>query len=464
MKWHQIDCQSSTSLPKNNDSIIDKERKIPASLWADCSAREEYDDVASSDAPFSLTIKGRGNASWLQPKKPYKIKFDKKQSIFGLPKNKHYALLADIQMMGPLSIAGMELGRQIGMSWAPMMVPVELVLNGNYEGSYLLAESVKIGAGRIDIYEQPENNEDESSIPYGWLVEIDNYNDEFQITLPEKDGALLRITHKSPESLSTAQRTWLIDEFTTINEAIYQEDKNATPWIDYIDITSFAKYFIVSEVMNNLDAYTGSFYLHKDAGENTLWVAGPLWDLSWCQPKSNWVIYSREDHLVHWMKELIKYPAFTNEINRLWSEFYPLGVNAALEYLDGHKPHCIESTESNNNRWPDLKLSHDRFDFVKNLIINNAEWVNENLPAISNSTVSVSQLYISDLNVNVNGKILTVNYPERIKEIKLIDLTGKAIELRGSCGQIDLSTFSKGIYIILVSDVNGNSSITKVII
>lgn len=446
---------------ENNDSIVDKERKIPATFYADCSAREEYDNIASIDSALTLTIKGRGNASWLLPKKPYKLKFDKKQSLFGLPKNKHYALLADVQMMTPLSIIGMEMGRQIGMTWAPHMQPVELILNGNYDGTYLLAESVKISSGRVDIYEQPEGNEDEELIPYGWLVEIDNYSDNFQITIPEKDGALLRITHKSPELLSTAQRDWLIHEFTEINSAIYSEDKKSTTWSDYLDMTSFAQYFIVSEVMHNLDAYTGSFYIHKDKGVNAKWIAGPLWDVTWCQQKEDWVIYSRTDNISHWMKELVKYPAFVDEIQRLWLDFYPDGVNAAIEHLDYFAGYVNSSIEANNNRWPGLKLNSSRFKSAKEIIVNNAEWVNENI-----GNLIPRQTWVNEIRPNktthIDGSILKIT-DEDVTSITAISVTGVRTPLPMS-KSIDLKPLGKGYFIICVAKKDGSTLIKKIII
>lgn len=71
----------------------------------------------------------------------------------------------------------------VGLGWNPRYYPVELVLNGRYDGIYFLYESIKIDSNRLDIFEQPEENTDPTTIPYGWLVEIDNYADEFQVMI-----------------------------------------------------------------------------------------------------------------------------------------------------------------------------------------------------------------------------------------------------------------------------------------
>ena len=65
-----------------------------------------------------------------------------------------------------------------------------------------------------------------------------------------------------------------------MNEAIYSDDAWGSAWAAYIDVASAARYFIVREVMHDTDGYNGSFYLHKDLGEDALWNFGPIWDAS----------------------------------------------------------------------------------------------------------------------------------------------------------------------------------------
>lgn len=136
---------------ENYVPIIDKETKIPASLYIDSSMSEKFENLGTAENPLELTIKGRGNASWLYHKKPYKIKFEKKQAPLGLTKSKHFALLPEVNVRAITSYWGFDLGRALGMMWAPEFQPVELILNGNYEGLYMLIESIKIQEGRVDI-------------------------------------------------------------------------------------------------------------------------------------------------------------------------------------------------------------------------------------------------------------------------------------------------------------------------
>ncbi len=104
---------------ENNAPILDKVTLVNATCHIDCSMTDDFDDFGSIENPLELTIRGRGNSSWLVDKKPYKLKFSKKQSLFGLPKSKHYALIAESKTIGMMSFWAFELARKLGMAWAP---------------------------------------------------------------------------------------------------------------------------------------------------------------------------------------------------------------------------------------------------------------------------------------------------------------------------------------------------------
>lgn len=61
---------------------------------------------------------------------------------------------------------------------------MEVVLNGEYIGLYFLTETIRIDKDRVDIYEQNDGETDPDLIKGGWLVEVDNYIDDCQITIP----------------------------------------------------------------------------------------------------------------------------------------------------------------------------------------------------------------------------------------------------------------------------------------
>ena len=109
-----------------------------------------------------VKIKGRGNSTWTFPKKPYKIKFDEKVSLLGEPADKEWVLLANYPDKTSLrNKTAFEMGRMSSLDYTCRTHFVELVLNGEYCGTYQLGEQLKIAKHRVDVGDD------------GFLLEVD---------------------------------------------------------------------------------------------------------------------------------------------------------------------------------------------------------------------------------------------------------------------------------------------------
>lgn len=393
-------------------------------------------NLGSEDSPLPLEIRGRGHSSWKGVKKPYKLKLGEKASLLGMNKHKHWALLRFYEP----TVAGLQLGNIMGMDWTASTRPVEVILNGDYQGLYLLTETNRIGKQRLNIYEQPNWNEDVNTIPYGWLVEIDNYIETNQIKIAENNKWTLQVTYHSPDSLSLAQRSWLIEDFKAMNAAIYDADKTNSTWEQKIDVDAMARYFIVQEVLDNSDGFHGSFYLHKDKGDDARWVAGPLWDLSCNQrAKTDYTFLMKTTYtfVPHWIGELIQDEDFCRAVRREWSKFYPQQVQPWMDYIDEHLLPCSTAYEQEKTLWnfTDQSTLSQRVEKLKSSLLANIEWFNSHLPGETNS--------ITDLGI-VNQEVVHVEY---------INLAGMRSSRPWS-----------GINIKLTTYVDGSTSSDKVII
>ena len=417
---------------ENGDSILDKVTKIPATLYIDASMTDDFEDLGSPEKPVELTIKGRGNASWEFMKKPYKLKFENKQSPLGMSKSKHYALIAENTNKGIYSFWGFELGKQLGMAWTPSFEPVELILNGNYDGHYLMFESVKIDKNRVNIFEQEEENEDPETIPYGWIVEVDNYSDENQIVITERAGKYLKITHKSPEVLSSAQRKWLGDEFKDILHRLNNDDIYEPTWTQKIDIESFAKYFIISELIGNLDAYTGSFYLHKDMGEDAKWIVGPLWDLDYATTEDDWVFNRRIDENVHFIKEALNFPIFIDEILKVWESITPEFLQKIYDKMYTYWEKTQSALSKDTARWPSLKYSARLSFMTEKLIPTRYLWIKENIMNLYPQEAGIENIKLPEIETDNTNDIYNF----------------QGVLLKKSANQADINSLSPGFYIV----------------
>ena len=139
-------------------AITDKENYVPGTVYID-PLNTGYAALGTSTSPLTAQLKGRGNWTWSGfDKKPYKIKFDAKQKVLGMPKNKHWVLIAGADdWLGYLkNPVGFMISKALGLRWTPGIVPVELVLNGNYQGLYFLTEHVRVDKNRVNIQEQED--------------------------------------------------------------------------------------------------------------------------------------------------------------------------------------------------------------------------------------------------------------------------------------------------------------------
>lgn len=369
---------------ENRQPVTSKTEYVDAGYWLDPSGKDGVEPLGSRSEPLPMQIRGRGHSSWNGVKKPYKIKLGKKTSVMGMPKNKHWALLKPTES----TVAGLQLGRLMGMAWTPDFRPVEVVLNGDYIGLYFLTETIRIDGNRVNIYEQPDGETNPELIKGGWLVEVDNYRDDCQITIPENSKWNLTLRYHSPEDLSRAQLKWLTDEFKAINAAIYSADKTSAEWEKYIDVESMARFFILQEVMDNPDGFHGSFYLHKDLADNAKWIAGPVWDLTcYDRVKTDYTFRMKVHYgfTPHWIGELIRYESFCKAVESAWRELYPDRISEIFSYIDATVPPLGEAWRNDDARWdgdPSQSAAW-RAEKIKNALDRNIQWFNAHLPNIS---------------------------------------------------------------------------------
>ena len=263
-------------------------------------------------------IKGRGNATWGAPKKPYNIKFDKKTSLFGIGKAKKWTLLAnyyDVTLArNPLA---WYLAERAGLDFTPEYQHVDLFVNGEYLGNYIICESVEVGSERVDIADLESMNEDANpdvdletlpqvgtgahgavlsgsergsakwievpndpdDISGGYILEYDTwyYNGELCGFVTDNGQP---VVVKTPEIASRAEVEYVRTFVNSATNAIYSssgynsEGKN---YADYYDIDSLAAMYIVQEFSSNIDAGMSSLFAYKDVGSDKI-VFGPAWD------------------------------------------------------------------------------------------------------------------------------------------------------------------------------------------
>lgn len=332
----QPDYQTQTDMPVlyintlNGEPVDSKEVYRKATYYLDNRGIEGIKAVASAELPDTLQIKGRGNWTWSAfDKKPYRLKLNKKTALLGLKKSKHFGLLAhaDDRFAWMRNTMGFLLSEQMELAWTPQQQPVEVVLNGDYIGLYMLTELIRVDKNRVNIVEQADLCTHPDSITGGWLVEIDNYREDGNIEFqepafePYHGARTAMFTPKAPEVLSNAQRTYLTSQLEGLQDAIYSNSD--TRMKEMIDMESLAKFYLVQEIMSNCESFNGSCYLHKEMGSDEKWVWGPVWDFGNSYDRNNeMMIYEGESMFAQkWIARMLQHPVLQTEVQKQWSHW-----------------------------------------------------------------------------------------------------------------------------------------------
>lgn len=371
---------------ENNAPIVSKDDYINATYYLDNKGLSDYQSIGSKSAPLTMEIKGRGNYSWTGfDKKPYRIKLADKQPLLGMNKSKHFALLAHADDSNDRkgfmrNAVGFELSKLIGMTYTPEAKPLEVVLNGDYIGLYFLTEHIRVDKDRVNIVEQEDEETDSEAITGGWLVEIDNYDDDPHITIKEGGKTTMWITYKTPEVLSYQQEQYLTQQMKLIDNLVYG-DKNSNELWNYLDMDALAKFYIVQEIMDNYESFHGSCYLHKEIGANEKWHFGPVWDFgsSFNRDKSQYM-YQGDVWHNHWIPEICKFPAFMERVKEIWNEFYNGNYNNIYSFIDAHENLIKQAAVKDKERWGQYHGSQTistYIDRTTEVLRKNAAWLNE---------------------------------------------------------------------------------------
>ena len=307
-------------------------------------------------------VKGRGNSTWDMPKKPYRIKLDKKASLLGMPENKNWVLLANYADKSLIrNEVAFSLSRSIGRPFTVASRFVELYLNGSYLGSYQLTQQVKEGPGLVDIEEQQEGTTSLPDLSGGYLIEQDLFANGEPVYFYTAKRMPFVIKYPDEDKINQQQKDYIKNHFQKLEDALYAA--NFTDPINgyrkYFDVNSYVDYYIVNEVIGNPDAFR-STYLFKKRNDDKIYT-GPIWDFDKAANNDN-RLGDQVNGLMSnsafepkiWFKRLMMDQSFRQRIRSRWNELKPK-IQALPAVLAPLEKKLAVSQVRNFTKWDILK-------------------------------------------------------------------------------------------------------------
>ena len=397
---------------EGGQAITSKEKYIDAELII--QGNETYNSKTTKLYNGATEIRGRGNSTWGQPKKPYRLKLDKKTDLLGMGKSKHWVLLANyLDESLQRNALAYNLSGSMGMEQMATVF-VDVVLNGDFVGNYQLCENIRVDPTRVDIFDWETFAEDCAGViadaegldkdttgdleeymaeNMGWITSgtvtfngttytIADYPD---IEIPDITGGYLLeldedydevskfrtesnqpIMFKNPEFVGTNKdMIGYVQNYVQAFEDAVQSDSYTAEYegetlhySELFDMDALVDYWLINEIFFNEELNKKSTYMYKDI--DGLMKMGPIWDMDWSSGgegqtyhTENWATryYSANAQANSWYKFLIQDPwFFINAQERYW-EIRNAEVKDMLAELDRNEELLASSAAGNGKRW-----------------------------------------------------------------------------------------------------------------
>lgn len=274
-----------------------------------------------------MEIKGRGNSTWQWPKKPYKIKIEDKAALLGDVPQKDWVLLANYRDRSALRTAtAFTIAAQTTLAWTPKFRFVELKLNGEARGLYLLTEQVEQKTGRVDL---PDGS---------YLLEINE-----RMKRDGEPGFFSErgtpVTFKDPDEVTREDRRIVRGRVEAFEDILYGK-KFTDPergYAKHIDVDSFIDWYLVEELFANQDSNFRSS-VNISLTPDGKFAMGPVWDFDisagtrWNADLSPHGWHTRLGK--HWISRMLQDPAFATKVKQRWNELVPVIEASITGYED----------------------------------------------------------------------------------------------------------------------------------
>jgi len=512
---------TSTNLPlividTKGQDIVD-EPKITASMKIiyngapNLNHKTDPGNIYDGDVGIEL----RGSFSQSLPQKPYgfetkdKLGNNTDVSILGMPAEHDWILIANyndrVFMRNTLAFHLFE----VMGHYAARTSLCEVIVNGSYEGIYVLTEKLKRDKNRIDISQLDADDNAGDSLTGGYIFKEDSYSIGYNCwksnysayDRPDRDVYFV-FDYPKVDAITDQQKNYLMSFVDSYETTLYGNnftDPNSG-YRNYISVKSFIDYFIIGEVSRNVDAYKKSCYYYKDKDSKGGQLhAGPVWDFDWAWKNliDNCDIFANTDGS-GWANKVndcnnwpvspgwqVRMMEDTNFIDRLYSRYADLRQTSLSDvslnnYIDSITNLINEAQLRHYQRWPFTDEYYgapevdgqpnsfaEAISWFSTWVSDRVNWLDHNMPGkyvISSTTDILADNNIYRLFPNPAKNIVYFESDNSFSAIEVYNNTGSLIRTiqykRSYSTGINIQDLTPGLYIARV--INDNNTITSV--
>lgn len=364
----------SISLSEGTLHDIESDKNTSSPGWAVIVREDQTIDFSG----YFREMHGRGYMSWKQSKKSFTINFSESTKLLGMEAGKGWVLTANSFDESSLrNKLVYDTAKEIGVDFAVDSRYVDLYIDNNYQGLYLLTEKIETEEGRVNIdnlaertqalnqkqlstyprfeekenqkikrgYEIPHNPED---ITGGYLLEIIFGNRQGNYaSLVSTEELLFSLV--SPKYASREQIAYLSGYLNTVEDRLRRND------LSDLDLPSFAKYYLIQELFANWDKVSVFFYKEPDQTDGRL-HACCIWDFdlsignSWLESDMNpRFLYQNRGN---WFNYLLQNEQFVSMVRQYYeTDIRPQIAELIDNRLDEYEKLIDDSFQMDKTRW-----------------------------------------------------------------------------------------------------------------
>lgn len=339
-------------------------------------------------------IRGRGHSTWGNPKNPYKVQFANDASyaavtdVLGMKKQRNWALLADwfdpslIRNKLALTLGSSSMFAD-GLKWTPSGQHLEVWLNGDYVGVYLLTEDIRIDPARLNI-KKMSSNPATGDVDGGYIAEVDVRFDcyageDFSLQLLTQQQVHFCIDTPDESAITPAQLAYIKGLLQQVETDLYGPRTLAG-----INAVSFADWYLLEELVRNSDAlFVSSDFMWKDTAASAqardrLLNMGPLWDFDRSMgfnDANSWGCWVSKPYLPNWLAALLDQEDFLTLTLARWKqkrEALEVFVNRGIDIFAGR---LAAAQQRNFERWPIVGTHAEQVAIVKQFLNERMTWL-----------------------------------------------------------------------------------------